>query len=169
MIGELPGPPRGTLADVLPALLRALGEPAPDLRRDGPQLAPARAAGLLLIDGLGAQLLDEHAADAPFLAALPDAGPLRTGFPSSTSISVASLGTGLPPGGTAWSGSRSGPAPGDCWTPCTGPPTTPAGPGTCACASHPSALQPEPTMFERAAAAGSRCAWCRRRHSPTPG
>lgn len=84
-----------SLAEVLPALLGALGEPEPasDL-----VVEPVRAAGLLLIDGLGSDLLRAHAADAPFLAAMTDAGPLTAGFPSSTSISIASLGTGLPPG-----------------------------------------------------------------------
>ena len=67
--------------------------PEPDL-----EIAPVGAAALLLVDGLGSQLLREYAADAPFLAGLPDAGPLPAGFPSSTSISLASLGTGLPPG-----------------------------------------------------------------------
>jgi hypothetical protein len=71
-----------SLASVLPGLL---GE-------------PARAVALLLVDGLGTELLAAHAADAPFLATLPDAGPLTVGFPSSTAISLASLGTGLPPG-----------------------------------------------------------------------
>lgn len=85
----------GSLADVLPAVLGALGEPAPPA---GPVLPPARAAAVLLIDGLGAELLRDHAADAPFLASLPDAGPLTAGFPSSTSIGITSLGTGLPPG-----------------------------------------------------------------------
>ena len=53
---------------------------------------------MLLVDGLGSELLRRHAADAPFLAGLPDAGPLTVGFPSSTSTSLTSLGTGLPPG-----------------------------------------------------------------------
>jgi hypothetical protein len=84
-----------SLAEVLPALLSALGVPG-----SAPELAfePVRAAALLLVDGLGTELLRAHAADAPFLASLPDAGPLTAGFPSSTSISLTSLGTGLPPG-----------------------------------------------------------------------
>lgn len=84
-----------SLAEVFPALLAALGVPGP-----APELAvePVRAAALLLVDGLGTELLRAHAADAPFLAGLPDAGPLTAGFPSSTSISLTSLGTGLPPG-----------------------------------------------------------------------
>ena len=84
-----------SLAEVLPALVAALGA------RDatGPfRIPPVRAAGLLLVDGLGAEQLRAHAADAPFLAGLPDAGPLTAGFPSSTATSLTSLGTGLPPG-----------------------------------------------------------------------
>jgi hypothetical protein len=77
-----------TLAEVLPGLLHG---------GLGPE--PARAVALLLVDGLGSELLAAHAADAPFLSTLADAGPLTVGFPSSTAISLASLGTGLPPGG----------------------------------------------------------------------
>lgn len=86
-----------SLAEVLPALLGALGVPGP-VEHVGLRIEPVRAAAVLLIDGLGAERLRRHAVDAPFLAALPDAGPLTAGFPSSTSISLASLGTGLPPG-----------------------------------------------------------------------
>lgn len=84
-----------SLAEVPPALLTALGVPGPEV---GPVLPPVRAVGLLLVDGLGAEQLRAHATDAPFLAGLADAGPLTVGFPSSTSTSLASLGTGLPPG-----------------------------------------------------------------------
>ena len=79
--------------------VRSLAEVLPGLLNGGFALEPARAVALLLVDGLGAELLAAHAADAPFLATLPDAGPLTVGFPSSTAISLASLGTGLPPGG----------------------------------------------------------------------
>jgi hypothetical protein len=91
----LPEYGRRSLAEVMPALLAALGVPGP-----APALAvpPVRAAVLLLVDGLGSELLRAHADDAPFLAGLPDLGPLTAGFPSSTSISLASLGTGVPPG-----------------------------------------------------------------------
>jgi hypothetical protein len=91
----LPAYGRRSLAETLPALLAALGVPGPV-----PALAvpPVRAAALLLVDGLGSELLRRHATDAPFLASLPDVGPLTAGFPSSTSISLTSLGTGVPPG-----------------------------------------------------------------------
>lgn len=91
----LPEYGRRSLAEVLPALLAALGVPGPV---PALVLDPVRAAALLLVDGLGAEQLRRHAADAPFLAGLPDAGPLTVGFPSSTSISLGSLGTGVPPG-----------------------------------------------------------------------
>ncbi|QJY46236.1 alkaline phosphatase family protein [Pseudonocardia broussonetiae] len=84
-----------SLAEVLPALLRALGLPEPE---SDLVVEPARAAALLLVDGLGRELLDAHAADAPFLSSMADAGPVTVGFPSSTSISLTSVGTGLPPG-----------------------------------------------------------------------
>jgi hypothetical protein len=76
-----------SLADVLPAVLGG-----------GTLFEPARATAVLLVDGLGAGLLRAHADDAPFLTGMTDAGPLTVGFPSSTAISLASLGTGLPPG-----------------------------------------------------------------------
>jgi Type I phosphodiesterase / nucleotide pyrophosphatase len=93
----LPEYGRRSLAEVLPAAVAALGGPkAP--ASDELVLPPSRAIALLLVDGLGHELLRAHAADAPFLSALPDAGPLTVGFPSSTVVSLASLGTGLPPG-----------------------------------------------------------------------
>lgn len=78
--------------------VRSLAEVLPGLLNGGFALEPARAVALLLIDGLGSELLAAHLDHAPFLATLPDAGPLTVGFPSSTAISLASLGTGLPPG-----------------------------------------------------------------------
>ena len=86
-----------TLADVLPGLLHAIGAPL-DHRPPAFALPSARAAVLLLVDGLGHGLLREHAADAPVLAGLVDAGPLTVGFPSTTPISLTSLGTGALPG-----------------------------------------------------------------------
>jgi hypothetical protein len=90
----LPEYGRRSLAEVLPALLASLGTAGAPPALD---LPPARAAAVLLVDGLGSKLLRRHAADAPFLASLPDAGPVTSGFPSSTSIGLASLATGVPP------------------------------------------------------------------------
>jgi hypothetical protein len=98
----LPEYGRRSLAEVLPAVVGALGGPAAlQHAPDTPGalvVPPARAVVLLLVDGLGHELLRAHAAEAPFLTGLADAGPLTVGFPSSTVVSLASLGTGLPPG-----------------------------------------------------------------------
>ena len=83
MTAVLPEYGARSLAEVLPALLGALGVPGPARRAS--RSPPVRAAALLLVDGLGTELLRRHAADAPFLAGLTDAGPLTAGFPSSTS------------------------------------------------------------------------------------
>ena len=48
---------------------------------------------MLLIDGLGAELLDAHLADAPVLAGLRGR-TLQVGFPSTTVAGLAALGTG---------------------------------------------------------------------------
>ncbi|HEY9417505.1 MAG TPA: alkaline phosphatase family protein [Pseudonocardia sp.] len=87
-----------SLAELTPSLLAALGAP------DQPNvlgILPARRVCLLLIDGLGLRQLTAHASDAPFLASLAAANPepITAGFPSSTPVSLASLGTGVPPGG----------------------------------------------------------------------
>lgn len=84
--------------------VRSLAEVLPALWHGGLSLEPARAAGVLLIDGLGTELLAANKTDAPFLATLPDAGPLTVGFPSSTATSLASLSTGLAPGGHGFLG-----------------------------------------------------------------
>ena len=52
---------------------------------------------LVLIDGLGSDLLAANAEYAPYLAGLQD-DPLTCGTPSTTATSLTSLGTGLPPG-----------------------------------------------------------------------
>jgi hypothetical protein len=86
----------GALADVVPSLMGALGVPG-----FGSVLpvAPARAVCLLLIDGMGSQLLQAHARHAPFLAGLAAASEsITAGFPASTTTSITSVGTGRPPG-----------------------------------------------------------------------
>lgn len=85
-----------TLADVAPSVLAALGvEGEPDTLG----LAPMRHAWVLLIDGLGWELLRRHPGDAPFLSELVKSGrSLTAGFPTTTATSLTSLGTGQPPG-----------------------------------------------------------------------
>jgi Type I phosphodiesterase / nucleotide pyrophosphatase len=93
------------LADVLPGVATALGV---DVARDGLPADPlglaellggARRVAVLLVDGLGADLVRAHAALAPALAALAaPAGDLSAPCPSTTPVSLTTLGTGLPPG-----------------------------------------------------------------------
>jgi hypothetical protein len=90
-----------SLADVLPAIGRALGvgdafaaEQSPGL-----ELPEAGSDVLVLVDGLGYELLRDHADAAPYLAGLLDGTPPATvGVPSTTATSLTSLGTGLPAG-----------------------------------------------------------------------
>ena len=69
--------------------------------RDGAllELAPCRRAVVVLVDGLGYDLLRQRSGHAPFLRGLlPAARRLAAGFPSTTATSMGSFGTGLPPG-----------------------------------------------------------------------
>jgi len=104
---DLAVPPYGsaTLADVLPGAATALGVPVRrgDLPADPLQLTEvlggARRVAVLLIDGLGADLVRAHADLVPTLAALSSpVGDLSAPCPSTTPVSLATLGTGLPPG-----------------------------------------------------------------------
>ena len=100
----------GALSDVIPTIGAALGVPEPG-REAGPWTPePTRKACLFLIDGMGRELLAEHARHAPYLTELlrrPGVGhTLTAGFPSTTSTSLASIGTGLPPGAHGMLGYR---------------------------------------------------------------
>ncbi|WP_410654230.1 alkaline phosphatase family protein [Amycolatopsis sp. lyj-112] len=136
------------LGQVVPSVLSALGagEFANSL-----SLAEASSACVLLIDGLGWELLAEHAADAPVLTQLAKS-PLRVGFPSTTAAGLGAIGTGLASGehglvgytfevpgagilnALRWSSHEDG--------------------GDLRGALPPRDVQPLPTTFERAAAAG---------------
>ena len=62
-------------------------------------LEPAERVCLLVVDGLGWDLLRAHQAAAPFLSELAmTASPLTAGFPATTATSLGTLGTGRPPG-----------------------------------------------------------------------
>ena len=94
-----------TLADVLPSAATALGVPVtrddlpPDPLGLTAALSGARRVAVLLVDGLGADLVRAHADVAPTLAALATpAGDLSAPCPSTTPVSLTTLGTGLPPG-----------------------------------------------------------------------
>lgn len=91
-----PRPDAPHLADVVPAVLAAMG--VTGAQRDGvhrPIDLPGdvRGACVLLIDGLGAQLLDTYADDAPVLAGLRNRN-LRVGYPATTAAGLAAVGTG---------------------------------------------------------------------------
>ncbi|MCK7628028.1 alkaline phosphatase family protein [Streptomyces sp. RS10V-4] len=137
----------GSLADLLPAITAGQGLPGVTT---GMELAPADRACVFLIDGLGWELLRAHPAEAPFLTSLLDTSlngtglPLTAGFPATTATSLASVGTGLPPGAHGLPGyTCQDPATGALmnqlrWRPWTDPHT----------------WQPYPTVFQLADAAG---------------
>lgn len=137
----------GSLADLLPAIAKGQGLHE---HVTGLELAPADRACVFLIDGLGWELLRAHPDEAPFLTSLLGTSmngtgrPMTAGFPSTTATSLASVGTGLPPGAHGLAGYT-------CLDPDTGAlmnqlrwqPWT-----------DPYAWQPYPTVFQRAHAAG---------------
>ncbi|MCQ0024950.1 alkaline phosphatase family protein [Streptomyces somaliensis DSM 40738] len=92
----------GSLADLLPTLAAGLGVPGFEPRIA--ELAPADRVCVFLIDGLGWEQVRAHPAEAPFLTSLLGSSrggtgrPLTSGFPATTATSLASVGTGLPPG-----------------------------------------------------------------------
>ena len=93
----LPRYGEGSLADLLPSLLAALDVPG---LRNPLGVEPLRRACLLVVDGLGWELLLANRRVAPILAGAAErGGPVTTGFPATTVTSLASIGTGLPPGG----------------------------------------------------------------------
>jgi len=88
----------GSLADVLPAVLVGLGVPGGS---DALAVPTTARVCLVLVDGLGWNALQAHAADAPFLTSLlaePGSRSITSVFPTTTPIALTSLGTGLSPG-----------------------------------------------------------------------
>ncbi|MFF3644574.1 alkaline phosphatase family protein [Streptomyces sp. NPDC002564] len=138
----------GSLADLLPTLVAHQGVDgfAPVI----PELAPADRNCVFLIDGLGWEQLRAHPAEAPFLTSLLQSSrggtgrPVTAGFPATTATSLASVGTGLPPGDHGLPGyTVRNPATDELmnqlrWNPWT----------------DPYAWQPHPTVFQRAHDAG---------------
>ena len=95
----LPAYGKGTLAEVLPSMAAALGVAGFDDTLGLARHDDVTAAGVLLVDGLGAELLAAHAADAPVLTELARTSRTITScFPATTAVSITSLGTGEPPG-----------------------------------------------------------------------
>lgn len=93
---QLPKYRAAALTDVVPSLLAGLDVPG---MTNLLGLPSARRVCLLLIDGLGWELMGAHPAEAPFLFGLMSGRePITAGFPATTATSLASVGTGLPPG-----------------------------------------------------------------------
>lgn len=90
----LPAYGSGALADLLPSVGACLGAGGED--RLG--LGDGQRWVVLLVDGLGSELLAGSARQAPFLAGHATRSPLTVGVPSTTVTSLSSLGTGLSPG-----------------------------------------------------------------------
>lgn len=85
-----------SLADLSDSLLASLGVPGAS---NPLGLGLASRACLLVVDGLGWDLLRSHRSAAPFLADLTETGCwLTAGFPATTVTSLGSLGTASPPG-----------------------------------------------------------------------
>jgi hypothetical protein len=88
-----------SLADLLPSVLAVLGvRSGRDVLGLSERLDGVRRIAVLLVDGLGAYQLPLLSPLAPTLGDLVDAGALTSGFPSTTPVSLATLGAGVAPG-----------------------------------------------------------------------
>jgi len=152
----LPRYGEAAIADLVPGLLHAAGAAG---FADTLGVEPVRAVCLLVIDGLGWELLRDHAAQAPFLSGAAGR-PLTAGFPSTTAASLASLGTGRPPGEHGLVGytmllpGESTPINNLSWAPYGVAPAGLAPDEELIRRAVPERVQPEPTAFERAVAGG---------------
>lgn len=103
-LGSAPVPEygAGSLADLLPTL--ASGMEVPGTTAAISELTAADRACVFLIDGLGWEQLRAHPDEAPFMTSLLASSrggtgrPITAGYPATTATSLASVGTGLPPG-----------------------------------------------------------------------
>ncbi|WP_425451428.1 alkaline phosphatase family protein [Acidipropionibacterium virtanenii] len=90
----LPVHGRSTLAELVPAIASHLtGE-----GEDPFGLPEAQRYVLLLVDGMGAELLESHAGLAPHLTSMDGLGGVTCAVPSTTATSLSCLGTGAQPG-----------------------------------------------------------------------
>ncbi len=142
----------GSLADLLPTVAAGMG--VPGMTATIPELTAADRVCVLLIDGLGWEQLRVHADEAPFLTSLLGTSrggtgrPITAGYPATTAVSLASVGTGLPPGLHGLPGyTVRNPATGELMNQLRWQPYT-----------DPHAWQPYPTVFELAQAAGVHAA-----------
>jgi hypothetical protein len=87
-----------SLADLMPSVSAVLGVPgAPDALGLATELPGVDRVAVLLVDGLGAYQMPLVTRLAPVLGELP-ARRLTSGFPSTTPVSLVTLGTGAQPG-----------------------------------------------------------------------
>ncbi len=86
---------RATIDQVMPSVAAALGATGFTNTLGLPE-APRYV--VFIVDGLGLDLLREHADAAPFLSSLKNVEDVVCGVPSTTSTSLTSLGTGLQAG-----------------------------------------------------------------------
>ncbi|MEU3656545.1 nucleotide pyrophosphatase/phosphodiesterase family protein [Streptomyces sp. NPDC032161] len=142
----------GSLADLLPTLVA--GQGVPGFTATIPELAPADRNCVFLIDGLGWEQIKAHPDEAPFLHSLLPTSrggtgrPVTAGFPATTATSLASVGTGRPPGEHGLPGyTVRDPDTGELMNQLRWQPWTP-----------PAVWQPHPTVFALADAAGVRTA-----------
>ncbi|HOZ57329.1 MAG TPA: alkaline phosphatase family protein [Nakamurella multipartita] len=92
----VPGYDQRALGALMPGAAAALGH---DLGRPAVSLPAAERICVVVVDGLGHRMLLERPRAAPFLSTLMDPEQcLVAGAPSTTATSMASFGTGLPPG-----------------------------------------------------------------------
>ena len=137
----LPAYGRSTLADLLPSVAHHLG--VPGYEADVLGLPAANRYVVLLVDGLGHDLVMGSSHRAPWLASRLGT-PITSGVPATTVTSLTSLGTGLPPGQHGLVGITSR-------VPSTGEILNAL---SWESDLLPEAYQPNPTVFERAVAAG---------------
>ncbi|MFJ3653578.1 alkaline phosphatase family protein [Streptomyces nigra] len=142
----------GSLADLLPTLAAGMG--VPDMTAAITELSAADRNCVFLIDGLGWEQLRAHPDEAPFMTSLLAASrggsgnPITAGFPATTATSLASVGTGKPPGVHGLPGyTVRNPDTGELMNQLRWNPWTP-----------PQIWQPYPTVFELAHRAGVHAA-----------
>jgi hypothetical protein len=138
----LPAYASGSLADLMPGIGAHLGVPG---ATDVLGLPSGARYVVVLVDGLGWDLVRRSSREVPYLAALLAHGrSITAGVPSTTVTSLTSLGTGLPPGQHGMVGYTSRvPDTGEILNALTWESDLLA-----------RAFQPQPTFFERASAAG---------------
>ncbi|MFC9316787.1 alkaline phosphatase family protein [Streptomyces nigra] len=142
----------GSLADLLPTLAAGMG--VPDMTAAITELSAADRNCVFLIDGLGWEQLRAHPDEAPFMTSLlagsrgGSGNPITAGFPATTATSLASVGTGKPPGVHGLPGyTVRNPDTGELMNQLRWNPWTP-----------PQIWQPYPTVFELAHRAGVHAA-----------